>query len=157
MRGIGRYRGSAVLTSAAMCALMASGLMTQGLADDNNKGKTATPIKHLVIIFGENISFDHYFASYPFALNDQKPVFYPRDDTPAVNGLSAGLLTDNPNLFNPVRLRPQDAFTCSFNHDYTAEQKAVNGGLLDKFVQATSRTGTGCATDGFDRDGLLRR
>src|SRR5262249_1616449 len=32
--------------------------------------------------------------------------------------------------------------------DYTAEQKAVNGGLLDKFVQATSRTGTGCAKDG---------
>jgi phospholipase C len=57
-------------------------------------------------------------------------------------------LNNNPNLFNPVRLRPQDAFTCSFNHDYTAEQKAVNGGLLDKFVQATSRTGTGCATDG---------
>lgn len=26
--------------------------------------KTATPIKHIVIIFGENVSFDHYFGAY---------------------------------------------------------------------------------------------
>ncbi len=31
--------------------------------------KTATPIKHIVVIFGENISFDHYFGSYPNAMN----------------------------------------------------------------------------------------
>jgi phospholipase C len=65
-----------------------------------------------------------------------------------VNGLSGALLDNNPNLFNPVRLRREDAFTCDLNHDYTAEQKAVNGGLLDKFVQATTSIGTGCATNG---------
>jgi phospholipase C len=27
---------------------------------------TATPIKHLVVIFNENVSFDHYFGTYPF-------------------------------------------------------------------------------------------
>ena len=26
-------------------------------------------IKHVVVIFGENISFDHYFGTYPNALN----------------------------------------------------------------------------------------
>ena len=26
---------------------------------------TATPIKHLVVIFQENVSFDHYFGTYP--------------------------------------------------------------------------------------------
>ena len=31
---------------------------------------TATPIKHVVVIFGENISFDHYFATYPTAQNN---------------------------------------------------------------------------------------
>ena len=31
--------------------------------------QTATPVKHLVIIFDENISFDHYFGTYPNALN----------------------------------------------------------------------------------------
>jgi phospholipase C len=30
---------------------------------------TTTPIKHLVVIFDENVSFDHYFGTYPDALN----------------------------------------------------------------------------------------
>jgi phospholipase C len=36
-------------------------------ADRAAAAKTATPIKHLVVIFDENISFDHYFATYPHA------------------------------------------------------------------------------------------
>ena len=38
----------------------------------------ATPIQHLVVIFQENVSFDHYFGTYPNA--DQspgEPKFYP--------------------------------------------------------------------------------
>jgi phospholipase C len=31
---------------------------------------TATPIKHVVIIFQENVSFDHYFGTYPAAQNN---------------------------------------------------------------------------------------
>jgi phospholipase C len=27
------------------------------------------PIKYVVVIFGENVSFDHYFGTYPFAAN----------------------------------------------------------------------------------------
>ncbi len=34
-----------------------------------NSRETATPIKHLVVIFQENVSFDHYFGTYPLALN----------------------------------------------------------------------------------------
>ena len=30
---------------------------------------TATPIKHLIVIYQENVSFDHYFATYPNASN----------------------------------------------------------------------------------------
>jgi phospholipase C len=30
---------------------------------------TATPIKHVVVIFDENESFDHYFGTYPYAAN----------------------------------------------------------------------------------------
>ncbi len=26
----------------------------------------ATPIQHLVVIFQENVSFDHYFGTYPY-------------------------------------------------------------------------------------------
>ena len=31
--------------------------------------RAATPIKHLVVLFDENESFDHYFGTYPFATN----------------------------------------------------------------------------------------
>ena len=64
---------------------------------------TATPIKHLVVIFPENISFDHYFGTYPVAANPAgEPPFYARPGTPNVNGLSGTLLTNNPNLLNSV-------------------------------------------------------
>ncbi|HUK31916.1 MAG TPA: alkaline phosphatase family protein, partial [Candidatus Acidoferrum sp.] len=61
--------------------------------------QTTTPIKHLVVIFQENVSFDHYFGTYPEAANTAgEPQFHAAPDTPTVNGLTAGLLTNNPNL-----------------------------------------------------------
>ena len=54
---------------------------------------TATPIKHLVVIFQENVSFDHYFGTYPQAANQNgEPPFHARSGTPTVNGLSSALL-----------------------------------------------------------------
>ena len=61
------------------------------------KPHTVTPIKHVVVIFQENVSFDHYFATYPHAVNpDSEPRFSAGHDTPTVNGLSDGLLKNNP-------------------------------------------------------------
>ena len=86
-----------------------------------------TPIAHLVVIFQENITFDHYFATYPEAKNpDGEPRFVARAGTPSVNGLSGGLLTDNPNLRQPLRLDRAEAFTCDQDHGYSDEQKAVD-------------------------------
>ena len=111
---------------------------------------TQTPIKHVVVVFNENASFDHYFATYPFATNPSgEPVFVAGDDMPSVNGLiTAGLLTNNPNLSLPYRLDRSEAFTCDINHGYTDEQKAVDGGLMDKFVQVNAGVGVGCRSDG---------
>jgi phospholipase C len=107
---------------------------------------TATPIEHLVIIFQENVSFDHYFATYPYALNPPgEPRFIAATSTPTVNGLSGVLLTNNTNLANPFRLDRSQAITCDNDHDYTAEQKAFDGGLMDKFVQSTGPTGGSCS------------
>ena len=40
------------------------------------------------MIFDENVSFDHYFGTYPFAPNlAGEPVFHARPGTPTVNGL----------------------------------------------------------------------
>ena len=48
---------------------------------------TATPIKHLVVIYQENVSFDHYFGTYPHAANTSGQRFQPAPGTPTVNGL----------------------------------------------------------------------
>jgi phospholipase C len=104
---------------------------------------TTTPIKHVVVIFDENISFDHYFGTYPHATNPAgEPSFTPLPGTPSVNGLTTKLLTENPNEDQPQRLDPSQALTCDQNHGYAAEQEAFDEGRMDKFVQET--TGSGC-------------
>ena len=112
--------------------------------DDSEGGPpTATPIKHLVIIFQENISFDHYFGTYPNAANPKdEPHFVASEETPPVNGLDETLLTANTNAANPKRLDRSQPITCDMDHDYTAEQQAFNHGLMDKFVEFAA--GGGC-------------
>jgi phospholipase C len=53
------------------------------------------------------------------------------------SGPAGPLLTSNPNAFNPTRLTHSQALTCDQNHGYTAEQKAVDNGKMDQFVQNT--------------------
>jgi phospholipase C len=106
---------------------------------------TITPIHHLVIIFQENASFDHYFATYPKAMNGANgSKFIAYFNTPKVNGLNESLLNENPNSVNPFRLDPSQAVTCDMNHGYTAEQQAYNQGLVDSFVQYTGSNKDGC-------------
>jgi phospholipase C len=112
--------------------------------------KTTTPIQHVVVIFGENISFDHYFGTYPKALNPPgEPRFVAAPGTPAVNGLTPALLTNNPNLnpangagaTNPFRLNRNQALTADQNHGDTAEQESFDNGLLDLFPAKTGNGG----------------
>jgi len=103
----------------------------------------ATPIKHLVVIFQENVSFDHYFATYPVAANPPgEPPFHAVHGTPTVNGLRSTLLKDNPNrtnpkngigAVNPFRLDRSQAATADQDHDYGPEQSAFHAGLMDQF------------------------
>jgi phospholipase C len=110
----------------------------------NEGGQTSTttartPIKHLVVIFQENVSYDHYFGTYPHATNPSgEPAFHPLANTPTTNGLSGPLLTNNPNSANPQRLDRSQALTCDQGHGYTQEQQAFDKGAMDKFVQNTN-------------------
>src|SRR4029077_4201827 len=126
---------------------------------------TATPIEHVVAIFQENGSFDHYFATYPVALNaPNEPKFSGREQTPSVNNpgtLVSGqpqgtLLTDNPNArnpangtnaINPFRLDRSQASTCDQDHNYGDEQKAFDQGLMDMFPASI---GVGSCTPPYD-------
>jgi phospholipase C len=153
----------ALLASSALLVLCSSAGYAEDHDGDSRSVKTRTPIKHLVVIYQENNTFDHYFATYPNAANIPGETswigvpaseFHARPGTPAVNGLTPSLLTQNPNASltgsqaNPQRLRPMDAFTCDMNHGYTAEQNAIDMGLMDHFVQKTGSTGEGCQLDG---------
>jgi phospholipase C len=106
---------------------------------------TTTPIQHVVIIFDENNSFDHYFGTYPKALNPVgEPTFHAAPGTPTVNGLTPAMLTSNPNSVQPFRLDRNMATTCDNDNHYADEQKAYHAGLMDKFAETTSAVGTGC-------------
>jgi phospholipase C len=132
-----------------------------------DQGSTRTPIKHVVVIFQENVSFDHYFGTYPDAANSDGQPFNAAPGTPAVDGFlpatdpllpanlqhSTNLLTTNPNTALPQRLdsTPTGAgndglgqLTCDQDHNYSDEQNAFDGGAMDRFVQATG-TGSGTA------------
>jgi phospholipase C len=109
-----------------------------------------TPIQHVVVIFGENISFDHYFATYPKAVNPPgQPRFTALPGTPSVNGLSGSLLTANPNLnpangtgaANPFRFNRDQAFTADMNHSDGPEQEAYDHGAMDLFPKFTGSAG----------------
>ena len=71
------------------------------------------------------------------------------------------LLTNNPNIangvqYNPMRLTHSQALTCDQNHGYTAEQNAVNGGMMNKFIQFTNTpTCTGTPTTPYGAPGLV--
>ena len=109
-----------------------------------------TPIQHIVVIFNENISFDHYFGTYPVALNPKgEPQFHALPGTPTVNGLTNALLNDNPNLntangtgaTNPFRLDRSQAFTNDQDHDYTPEQISFDMGAMDLFPYSVGTAG----------------
>lgn len=128
----------------AICAVAPACSTTPGLVTGEN-ANTATPINHVVIIYQENVSFDHYFATYPHAANlPGEPVFVPSPDTPTVNGLTPTLIESNPNSAKPFRLDRSQAITCDQGHEYKAEQAAANGGLMDRFVEHTGATAAGC-------------
>lgn len=104
---------------------------------------TTTPIQHVVIIFDENNSFDHYFGTYPNATNPAgEPQFIPLPNTPTVNGLTPSLIANNPNSTKPFRLDRSQQNLCDNDNHYADEQKAYDGGLLDKFPENTN--GSGC-------------
>ena len=140
--------------SILMVEILAGGLLMQPAATQAQTAPgpgTTTPIQHVVVIFGENISFDHYFGTYPHATNPQgQPKFTAIAGTPDVNGLSGALLTANPNLnsvngagaTNPFRLDRSQAATSDQNHNYTPEINALHGGLMDVYPSTVGVAGT---------------
>ncbi|WP_298692176.1 alkaline phosphatase family protein [uncultured Sphingomonas sp.] len=133
---------------------------------------TATPIKHLVVIFGENESFDHYFGTYPQSADptgEPTQKWAAPSNVATVNGYvrNASLLTANPNttnaanlakaasagfpasFMNPFRLDRAQFDTSSQNHAYTPEQLGTDNLKMDAFVANTGATNAAGAAGSF--------
>jgi len=148
-------------------------------ATNPNQLKTKTPIKHLVVVFNENRSFDHYFGTYPNALNvEGEPRFEPKANTQTdINNLlsSPALLDNNPNAnpnvvpsngatvtqpsngvnaANPFRIDRTQVDTAGQNHADTAEQLAYDNGKNDLFPLDTG-SGTPGAAGAFGTKGQV--
>jgi len=132
-------------TALALTGLIAA-LPASGAPDAHRA--TATPIEHVVVLFQENVSFDHYFATYPNAAG-----FAARSDTPSVNGLNDALLHHNPNSAQPQMLSRTEALTCDQDHGYKNEQLAFDKGLMDKFVEFTDKEN--CSAPRTNKPGLV--
>ncbi|MEU1807008.1 alkaline phosphatase family protein [Streptomyces sp. NPDC019937] len=139
MGGRGRAKRWSALVGAAVLATAGGAGSAWAAPAEGAVQRTETPVKHVVVIFDENISFDHYFGTYPQAANTDGTKFTPAKGTPKdIDTLAhAGLLEKNPNLYKPKRLASSQAMTCDQNHSYGPEQYAANGGKADKFVENT--------------------
>jgi phospholipase C len=129
-----------VLTLLVACSTSPS---TTRSGSGSGSSSPSTAIKHVVVIFDENVSFDHYFGTYPVAANvPGEPEFTAASGTSTPAGLSGTLSTANPNAtnpkngvgaVNPFRLDRAQAATADQDHDYTPEQTAFDGGAMDLF------------------------
>jgi phospholipase C len=163
---------SAAIAASVTAAQVAGAHTETGQAAAFSKPSGAvsrTPIQHVVVIFQENISFDHYFGTYPNAANTDGQHFSAFANTPAVDGLlpatastlppsmrhAVDLTKSNPNSALPQRLDssaiglaagPGGQLTCDQDHDYSDEQQAFDGGLMNRFVESV---GTGSGTSPF--------
>ena len=74
------HRGTAVMMTAALMTAPVAPAFAQG--DDARGDHTRTPIKHIILIIGENRTFDHVFATYE-----------PKSGETVDNLLSKGIVT----------------------------------------------------------------
>ena len=128
---------------------------------------TATKIKHVVVIFGENISFDHYFGTYPNAQNNagetairagaghsdaERPDHAARSDPRLRPGHRRQPAHEQPELHqrgerrpgatNPFRLAARRRRRpTDQGHNYKPEQQASDNGAMDLFPTFTGTAG----------------
>ena len=80
------------------------------------------PVKHFIYIIQENITFDHYFGTYPGA-----------DGIPA--GIRFSYKPGGERIYAPFHLR-QTFIPHDLNHSWQAAHVAYDGGAMDGFIRA---------------------
>ena len=128
-----------------LTAALTVGMVTALADSDNSTARrfpTATPIKHLVVIFQENVSFDHYFGTYPTAQNNAgETPFHASPKTPtSINNLVTPL--DTTNGFVP--LVGVDLINNNPNNNPSApgNGRTNDGGAANPFRLSPAQAGT---------------
>jgi phospholipase C len=95
-----------------------------GSAEAKEKSKTATPIKHVIVLIGENRSFDHLFATYE-----------PRKGESVKNLLSEGIIradgTPGPHFSKAAQLQAVPPFRTEYFISLNKDEKAPYTTLPD--------------------------
>jgi len=88
-----------------------------GSAEAKEKSKTATPIKHVIVLIGENRSFDHLFATYK-----------PRKGESVKNLLSEGIInadgTPGPHFSKAAQFQATMPFRTEYFISLNKDEKA---------------------------------
>lgn len=106
--------------SASVTAVVASlfGSAAAGVPLAPNDPNTTTPIKHVIVIVGENRSFDHLFG-----------VYKPRNGQSVANLLSRGIVTVNgepgPNFSDGAQYQASDTKVYSISPNITARYNTL--------------------------------
>ena len=136
MKAVGRFVISLAICATATCARAAA----------QEQENPFARIGHVVVIFTENRSFDHVFGLFPGAegINSaQHPPQVDFDGRP-LTALPRPRADDRfprrlPNA--PFRLEPFvdiDGHTMDPVHDFYLEQEQIDGGKMDRFVEASN-------------------
>jgi len=119
-------------------------------------------IKHVVVIYLENHSFDNLFGQYPGAngLSDAKAKNIIQVDSnnkpytflPSISGTSAFPTNLANNYFNIDQYVPNDQETPDVLHRYYQEQLQIDGGKMDKYALYNTSAGL---SQGYYKTSLL--
>ncbi len=123
-----------LLSSVALYAMMTNTMAPLAMAGQggSNDGNTTTPIKHVIVIIGENRTFDHLFATY-------KPV---NKGEKVLNLLSEGIVKANglpgPNYAAATQSQAQDTtiyqLSPGMRSPYTTLPPPLAGGGYDQTI-----------------------
>jgi len=122
----------------------------------------ALKVKHIVVIYLENHSFDNLFGQYPGAnglTNASQNKIIQVDATgtpysvlPPVPGTTAFPTNLPNNIFNIDQFVPNDMKTPDILHRYYQEQMQIDGGKMDKYALFNN---TGGLSQGYYQTNLL--
>jgi len=152
-RFVSPYFPVAALTAAVIGALACTTATTHGGANPSEAPAAATnggQIKHLVVIYLENRSFDNLYGEFPGADGLDSPAARavkqvdadgtPYTTLPQANGSPFPVTLPNAP-FDMTPYAPPTAATRDLVHRYYQEQMQIDGDRMDKFVSVSDAKG----------------